>query len=105
MVHSSSAERLRIILVGHLLHPLDMLAVERFLHRDVHHAGIGTGAMPVFLVRRDPYGVARLDLANRPALRLHATDAGDDVQGLPERMGVPRRARARLEAPAPRADA
>src|SRR4051794_36414088 len=61
--------------------------------------------MPVFLIRRNPDGIASLDLADRPALRLHASDAGDDMQGLSKRMGVPRRARAGLEAHAARANA
>src|SRR5205823_1899446 len=70
-----TADGLSIFLVCHVLHPLDMLAVERLLHRDMHHAGIRTGAVPMFLARRNPHGVARLDLADRSALGLHASDA------------------------------
>src|SRR3954468_1271840 len=102
---TASADWLPVFLVGHILHPLDMLAVERLLHRDVNHAGVGRSAMPVLLVRRNPHRVAGLDLADRPALRLHTTDAGDDMQGLSKRMRVPRGARARLEAHAARANA
>src|ERR1044072_4933615 len=67
-----TAKALRIFLVGDVFHPLDMLAVERLLHRDMHHAGVRAGAVPVFLARRDPHRGAGLDLADRSALRPHA---------------------------------
>src|ERR1043166_5612386 len=95
-----SADRSRILCVGDVLEPGDGLAVERFLHGNVHHAGVGAGAVPVLLARRNPHGVAGADFAHRPALGLHPARAEDDVERLPERMGVPRGARARLEAPA-----
>src|SRR6186997_2032189 len=101
---SQSAERLRIFLVRHILHPGDMLSVQRFLHRDVHHAGVGSRAVPVLLVWRNPDCVTRLDLADRSAFRLYASDAGDDMQRLSEWMGVPCRTRAGLEAHAAGAD-
>src|SRR5215213_3286241 len=96
-VSLSTTERSGIFLIGHIFHPLDMLAVERLLHRDVHHAGIRPGAVPVLLARRNPHGVARLDLANRTAFGLHAPNTGNDMQRLPQRMRVPRRARAGFE--------
>src|SRR4051794_34452025 len=100
----SAAHRFRIFLVGHVFHPLDMRAIERFLHRDMDHAGVRPGAVPMLLVRRNPDCVAGLDLADRSAFRLHTTDTRYDVQRLPERMRMPRRARAGLEAYAARAD-
>src|ERR1700736_6726371 len=93
-----SADRGGILRVAHVLEPRDGLAVEHFLHGDVHHAGVGTGAVPVLLARWNPHGVTGADFAHRPAFGLHPPDPEDDVQRLPERMGVPRGARARLEA-------
>src|SRR5262249_30268938 len=93
-----SADRSGILRVGDVLEPGDGLAVERFLHRDVHHASVGAGAVPVLLARRNPHGVAGADFAHRAAFRLHPTGPEDDMQRLSERMGVPGGARARLEA-------
>ena len=53
--------------------------------------------MPVFFARRNPDHVAGPDLADRSALGLHPADAGDHVQRLAERMGMPVGPRARLE--------
>src|ERR1700746_3456578 len=94
----SSTDRSGILRVGDVLEPRHGLAVEHFLHGDVHHAGVGAGAVPVLLAGRNPHGVAGADFAHRAALGLHPPDAEDDVQGLAERMGVPGSARARLEA-------
>src|SRR5579875_3571667 len=57
-----------------------------------------SGAVPMLLARRDPHRVAGADLADRPAPGLDPADARRDVQRLAERMRVPGRARARLEA-------
>src|SRR5262249_44843107 len=95
---ASAAERRPVLRVGDVLHPGDVAAVERLLHGDVDHRGLGRGPVPVLFIRRDPHGIARADLTHRAAPQLDAADAGDDVQGLAERMGVPRRARAGLEA-------
>ena len=67
------------------------------LQRDVHHRRIGTGAVPVLFPRRDPDRVAGTDFAHRAAPERNAPDAGDDVQGLAERMGMPCGARPRFE--------
>src|SRR3954447_8043146 len=40
------AESLAVLLVGDLLHPLDHLAVERLLDRDVRHGGGRRGTVP-----------------------------------------------------------
>src|ERR1019366_4585066 len=95
----ASAGRLGfVLLVAHRFEPFHVLAVLGFLHGEVLHAVLGRGAVPVLLVRRNPDRVAGPDLADRTAPGLHMADAGDDVQSLPERMGMPERARARLEA-------
>src|SRR6516162_8765281 len=91
------ADRGGILRVGDVLEPGHSLAVEHFLHGDVHHAGVGAGAVPVLLVRRDPHGVAGANFAYRAALGLYPPDAEDDVQGLAKRMRVPSGTRARLE--------
>src|SRR5262249_40456278 len=80
-----------------MLEPGDVLAVEMLLQRNMHHVGLGAGAVPVLLVGRDPDRVARPDLADRAAPELYPADAGDHVQGLAERVGVPGGARLRLE--------
>src|SRR5262245_42324360 len=86
-----------ILLVGDVLEPDDMLAVERFLEGNVNHLAVRSGAVPVLLVRREPHRVARPDLADRAAPGLHQPGSGNDRQGLAERMGVPSGPGARLE--------
>src|SRR5262245_58635224 len=51
----------------------------------------------MLLAGRDPNRVAGPDFTNRLAPQLHPADAGNDVQGLAERVSVPRGARVRLE--------
>src|SRR5712691_7371896 len=101
---SLAADLGAVLLVADVLEPGDVVAVEGLLQRDVHH--VGAGAVPVLLAGRDPDGVAGTDLAHRRPPYLHASDAGDDVQRLAERMGVPGGAGLRLEphegAPDPR---
>src|SRR6185437_15777577 len=48
-------------------------------------------------VRRNPDRVAGADLPDWTAPGLHVTSSRRDVQSLPERMSMPRRARARLK--------
>src|SRR3954452_22831239 len=87
-----------VLLVPDVLHPLHGLAVELFLDGDVAHARGGRGAVPVLLAGWEPDYVTGPDLLDRPALALLPAKAGRDDQGLAEeRMGVPGRARARLE--------
>src|ERR1700716_2762266 len=65
-----------ILLLRHLLHPLDMLAFERLLHGDMDHRGRGRRAVPVLLAGWKPDGVASADFAQRPAPGLRAPGAG-----------------------------
>jgi hypothetical protein len=53
--------------------------------------------MPMLLTRRKPDDITRVDFLDRAAPSLHPAAAGRDDQGLTEGMGVPCRARARLE--------
>src|SRR5690242_12928032 len=48
---------LAVLLVRHLLHPLDHLAVQLFLDGEVRHRGRRRSAVPVLLVRRTPHDV------------------------------------------------
>ncbi len=85
------------MLVGDLLHPINDLAVEIFLGRDVGHGGGGSRAMPMLLARRKPDDVARTDFLNRATFALRASATGSDDQCLSERMRMPGGAGARLE--------
>ena len=63
----------------------------------MRHAGCRRRTVPVFLSRRAPDDIARSHLHDGSAGALHeAATAGDD-EHLPERMGVPRASRTRLE--------
>src|SRR6266851_2559438 len=61
------AHRRRIFLIGDVLHPGRVVAVLRFLHRDVNHAGGRSAAMPMLFARRNKDHIAALDLAYRLA--------------------------------------
>src|SRR4029077_3815446 len=98
-------DRRLVLLVGHRLQPFDRLAVERFLHGDMHHHRSRPGAVPVLFARRNPDHVAGADFAHLAAPALHPAAAGHDTQSLPERMGVPMGAGAGLEAHQAGADA
>src|SRR5215831_4999093 len=97
-VHALAANRHLILLVADVFQPGDVLAVERLLGGDMDHAGRRRRTVPVLFVRRNPDDVARLDLADFAAPALYPARAGDDEQGLAERMRVPGGARTRLEA-------
>src|SRR5438445_6976068 len=86
-----------VLLIAHLFQPFDVPAVDRLLNGDMRHGVRRGGAMPMLHARRRPYDVARLDLLLLASLLLHPAGAGRHDQGLAERMGVPCRARARLE--------
>src|SRR5438309_7966636 len=101
MPQFTSTELGAILRVGHRFQPDDGLTVFGFLHGDVLHAVLGRSAVPVLFIRRNPDRVAGADLTHRPAPSLHPSDTGGDMECLPERMGMPRRACARLE-PHPR---
>src|SRR5882724_1131372 len=84
---------LPVLLVADLIHPVDVLAVERFLHRDMRHAGGRRCAVPMFLAGRKPHHVAWPDLFNRSSFGLYPSKTSRDDQSLAERMRVPRGAR------------
>src|SRR5260221_709682 len=78
-----------IFFVGDLLHPGDVLAVERLLDRNVRHRFARRRAVPVLLVGRAPQHVTGVELEDWAALHLRPADAFGDDQGLAERMRVP----------------
>src|SRR5215211_3505520 len=80
-----AADLAAVLLVRDVLHPFDVLAVEGLLQGDVHHRGVGGGAVPVLLAGRNPYRVAGPDFADRSTPELDPSYAEHDVQGLPER--------------------
>src|SRR5438874_13201744 len=87
-----------ILFVADVLHPIDVLAVERLLGRYVDHAGGRRRAMPMLFVRWNPNHVAGFDLAELAVPALHPAGAGNDEQRLAKWMGMPGGACARLEA-------
>src|SRR5829696_1219315 len=94
-----------VLLVRDVLEPGHVDAVAVLVQGEVDEPARRRRAMPMLLVRRDPDRVAGADLLDRAVPFLHPPDAGDDVQRLPERMGVPGRARAGLERHPHRLDA
>src|SRR3954467_7477323 len=86
-----------VLLVSHVLQPSDMAPIESLLQGNVHHIGVGTGAMPMLFPRRDPHRVAGTDFAQRATPQLNPAHAGDHVQRLTQWMGMPSRACLRLE--------
>src|SRR5215211_734347 len=88
----------RVLLVRDRLHPVGCaLRAERRAYGYVDHKGVGTSAVPVPLVRGKIDDVPFLYLGDGVALLLRAPLAGDDVEELALRVGVPVRPRPRLE--------
>ena len=79
-----------VLSVADFLQPVDGLAIERLLDRDVSHRRGGRRAVPVFFTRRKPDHVARTNLLNRTALALRSTAACCHDQRLAEWMSMPR---------------
>src|SRR5438093_3480363 len=79
-----------ILVVADLFHPLDALAIELLLHRDVRQCRCRRGAVPVLLACREPHHIAWLDLRNRVTPPLHATEPRRHDQRLSEWVCMPR---------------
>src|SRR5471030_3099790 len=75
--------------VADVLHPVDRLALQPLLDRDVSHGRRWLGSVPVFLARRKPHDVPGMDLLDRPAVTLNPAAAIRNDQGLAKGMGVP----------------
>src|SRR3954469_14320499 len=86
-----------VLVIAHLFHPFDVLAVEGLGDGNVGHVSRYAPAMPMLYPRRSPDDIARLDLMLFTPLLLDPTGAGRHNQELPERMCMPRGARAGLK--------
>ncbi len=86
-----------VLFVADLFHPLDILAVHRFLNGDMRHRGRGRRPVPVLLPGRKPDHITGPEFIDRSALALNPAAAGCDDQSLAERMRVPGGAGTRLE--------
>src|SRR5437667_3427792 len=80
---------LPILFVVDFLHPVDGLAVEPFLNRDVRHGSRWRGAVPVFLTGRERDHVTGANLLDRAAPTPGASAARRHDERLTERVGVP----------------
>lgn len=86
-----------ILRVADMFEPVDGLAVQHLLDRDMGHGGGRRGAVPVLFIGREPDHVAGPDLLHRSALALDQAAAGGHHQRLAKGMGVPGGAGAGLE--------
>ena len=84
-------QSLVVLFVAYVLQPIDDLAVELFLDGGMRHGRGRSGTVPMLLARREPDHVAGMDFLDRAALPLDPAATGRDDQGLPQRVGVPRR--------------
>lgn len=80
-----------------MLHPFGSLAVECLGKSNVRHTHVLAGAMPMLGMGRDPDNITRPNLLNRTFPMLYEADTCGDDQRLAQRVGMPSRARARLE--------
>src|SRR5438876_6076530 len=96
-LHLQSRLASAILLITDVFHPIDHLAVERFLNGDMRHCRRRRSAMPMFFARREPYYIARPNFLNRAAPTLNPPKAGRDDQRLTEWMCMPGGAGTRLE--------
>jgi hypothetical protein len=80
-----------VLLIGDLLPPGRLrAAVAAVLHQgEVLHESVGGGAVPVLLPRWGVDRVAGAGLDDRAVPAADQGDAGDDVQGLAQGVGVP----------------
>ena len=86
-----------ILFFAHLFHPIDHLAVQRFLNGDMRHRGCWRGAVRMLFTARTPRDITWPDFLDRPAFALHPSEAKRDDQRLTERMRMPGGACTRLE--------
>ena len=93
-VRSSSAAdgwRGAVLLVTDVLAPRDGTALlVDFLHRDVGHESVRSGAVPVVLAGLEEHVVTRADHLDLPAAALAEARALGDVDGLAFGVDVPR---------------
>src|SRR5918994_687884 len=86
-----------VLLVADWPEPIDVLAVQRFLDRDMRERRRGRRAVPMLQPGRKPDDIARAHVLDRPALTLNPAQPGRDDESLTKRMRVPVRTRARFK--------
>src|SRR4051812_13691727 len=86
-----------VLLVGHVLQPIDHLPVEPLLDGDVRHRRRGRRPVPMLLARREPDDVTRSYLLDRASLPLDPAAADRDDERLPQGVGMPGRPAPGLE--------
>jgi hypothetical protein len=62
------------MVVGDLLHPVDVLSVEGFLNGDVRHGRRRRSSVPMLEARRKPNDVAGADFFDGTAIALHPSE-------------------------------
>ena len=63
------ADLAAVLVVGHVLQPIDHLAIQTFLDGDVRHCRRRRSAVPMLLARRKPDHIARPDFSTGPPQR------------------------------------
>ena len=86
-----------VLFISNVLHPVNRLAVQRFLNSDMRHRGRRRSAVPMLLTGREPDHIAWPNFLDRTAPTLRPSEAGRDDQRLTEWMRVPCGASTRLE--------
>src|SRR4029077_3840803 len=86
-----------VLFVVHLLQPIDGFAIELFLNCEVSHRGRWRSSVPVLFAWREPDNVSGSNLLDGAVPALRAPAAGNDNEGLPQRMRVPGGSCARFE--------
>src|SRR5260370_22312444 len=86
-----------VLLIRDLFEPVHRDTVEALLHRDMSHRSRRRGSMPMLHSGWNPNDIALANDLNRTTPLLYPANTVRHDQDLAERMGVPCRARARLE--------
>src|SRR5207249_1181551 len=86
-----------VLFVADFFHPIDRLAVQRFLNGDMRHRGRRGRTVPMLLVRRKPDHIAGANFLDRFAPTLRPSKTRRDDQRLTEWMCMPRSTGTRLE--------
>src|SRR2546427_2583470 len=86
-----------VLFVADLLHPVNGPTVKTFLNGDVRHGRGWRGPVPMFLPRREPDHITRMNVLDRATPALDPPEALRHDQGLAQRVAVPGGASARLE--------
>ncbi len=87
MSSSEIAEKLHN--VGFFFHPVNDLAIELLLDRDMSHSGCGSGSMPMLFTGRKPDYISRPNFLDGLAIALNPATPSRDNQSLVQWMRVP----------------